>query len=128
MWQVINYKFAFPDERTYPDLPYRASSTILTVEPVSTIVTFNRTVRVVDDQKMEVSISIANLDPARDAAEGIVMQDEIPTGKTYVAGSAKVNGAPATLLGYSPLKLDVGPLPYYETRTVVYSVKSQTGS
>jgi uncharacterized repeat protein (TIGR01451 family) len=128
MWQVINYKFAFPDERTYPDLPYGASSTILTVDPVSTIVTFNRTVRLVDDQSMEVRISIANLDPARDTAERVVVQDEIPTGKTYVAGSAKVNGAPATLLGSSPLKLDVGPLPYYETRTVIYSVKSQTGS
>src|SRR5208337_2329605 len=98
-----NYKFAFPDERTYPDLPYRASSTILTVDPVSTVLTFSRTVRLVDDQNMEVRISIANLDPARDAAESIVLQDEIPTGKTYVTGSARVNGAPATLLGASPL-------------------------
>jgi uncharacterized repeat protein (TIGR01451 family) len=128
MWNVINYKFAFPDERTYPDLPYRTSSTTLTVEPVSTIVTFRRTVRLVDDQTMEVRVNIANMDPTRDAALNVILQDEIPTGKTYVAGSAKVNGAPAILLGYSPLKMELGPLPYYETRTVLYSVKSQTGT
>jgi hypothetical protein len=128
MWEIINYKFAFPDERTYPDLPYQQSSTIVTVEPVSTIVTCYRTVSVQDEQSMEVRVSIANMDPTRAAAVRVILQDEIPTGKSYVAGSATVSGTPATLLGISPLKLEVGPLPYYETRTVVYSLKQQAGS
>lgn len=128
MWRVINYKFAFPDERTYPDLPYQAPSTMLTVEPVDTIVTFRRTLRQLDDGSQEVRVSITNTDPTRAAASNVTLQDEIPTGKAYVEGSARTNGAPATLLAFSPLKVEIGPLPYYETRTVVYVMKTQAGS
>jgi hypothetical protein len=125
MWEVINYKFAFPDERTYPDLPYHVPATFCIVDPVSTIVTFDRNLHQLDTQQMEVKIVVANTDPTRAPAARVGLRDEIPAGKEYVWGSATVDGAPARILDYCPLKIDIGPLSYYQARTVVYSVKGQ---
>jgi hypothetical protein len=126
MWQIINYKFAFPDDRAYPDLPYGVPQTYLAVDPVDTIVTFTRTVSVLQDGTIQIKIAVANTDPLRYEATRVELRDQIPADKRYVPGSATVNGAAAVLLDANPLRIDLGQLPYYETRTVVYRLKSQT--
>lgn len=128
IWEVLNYKFAFPDDRTYPDLPYRIPSTYLVVEPVSTIVAFTRTVSVLEGDAVQVRVSVSNTDPTRANATQVVLREDLTTGKSYVRGSAMVDGATATLLGLSPLQVDLGPMPYYETRTVVYTLKGPGSS
>jgi hypothetical protein len=125
MWEVINYKFAFPDERTYPDLPYGTPATLLIVDPVSTMLTFERTVLLLDSGIIQIRILVVNSDPTRAPAGRAVLQDKIPNGKAYVRGSGTVNGAPATICSLNPIQIDLGPVPYYETRTVVYSINSQ---
>ena len=125
MWEVINYKFAFPDERTYPDLPYSTPATLLIVDPVSTILTFERTVLPLDDGTVQIRVLVVNTDPTRALAGRVVFQDTIPTGKIYVSGSGTVNGGSAILCSLNPIQIDLGPVPYNETRTVVYSIKTQ---
>ncbi len=126
MWEVINYKFAFPDERTYPDLAYSTPATLLIVDPVSTMLTFERTVLPLDDGSIQIRVLVVNMDPTRALAGRVMLQDTIPTGNSYVGGSGTVNGASATVCSLNPMQIDLGPVPYYETRTVVYSIKSQS--
>lgn len=125
MWEVINYKFAFPDEHTYPDLPYSTPQTFFTVDPVSTIVTCKRSVRLMNDQSVQIKIVVANADPTKAPAKRVVLEDAVPAGKAYIRGSGIVNGARATLLSLNPIKIELGPLRYDEKRTVIYSIKSQ---
>ena len=44
IWRNINYKFAFPDQRTYPDLPYEHAQCFTFAEPGSIIYKTERTV------------------------------------------------------------------------------------
>jgi hypothetical protein len=125
VWEVLNYQFAYPDDRTYPNVPYRAPDTYLIVYPVATIVTFTRTVSVLEEGSVQVRLAIANTDPTRWDADRVVLRENVPSGFTLLRGSASVDGAPANLLGTNPLQLDLGALPYYQTRVVVYILKPQ---
>lgn len=128
VWEVLNYQFSFPDDRTYPDVPYRAMDSALIVEPVSVIVSRTRNVIPLEDGSTQVRLVIANTDPVRYDANGVVLRESIPAGFVCIQGSVLVDGVPATLLGTNPLQLDLGPLPYYETRVVTYRIKAQGAS
>lgn len=125
MWDVISYHFAFPTDEIYPELPYKARRTSLSAEPVQTVVTFRRTVTVLDDDVVQVRVVISNTDPSGEDASAVTLQEETPPESTYVKDSAMVDGAPAVLLSSDPLKVEIGPLPYSEARTVVYQWKKQ---
>lgn len=122
IWDILNYKLAYPDERTYPDLPYKMPPSYLIVDPASTLLKSRRSVTVLADNSLQISVLVSNLDPAVWNADKIVLREEIPSGKMYVRDSALVNGAPAKLLAIDPLQIDLGPLPYYDSRTVVYRI------
>jgi hypothetical protein len=124
IWQLINYKLSFPDEPS-PDIPYNTPPASLIVEPVSATVALTQTVVTADDKTMTVTAEIANNGPLALPADRVILREEMPTGLSYVAGSATVNGTAATLLSVNPLQIDVGPLAYYESRTVVYKLKAQ---
>jgi hypothetical protein len=98
--------------------------TYLVVDPVSAIVTFTRTVSVQDDCSTQIRLAITNTDPTRFGANRVVLREIVPAGFAFVCGSASVDGAPATLLGTNPLQVDLGALPYDETRVVVYRIKT----
>jgi hypothetical protein len=122
IWDILNYKFAFPDERSYPDLPYRIPSTYLIVEPASTVLKWMRSVTPLQDGSLQIKLVISNLDPTAWDADRVIAREEIPSGKAYVTDSAIVNGEPATLLSVDPLQIDVGVMPYNDSRTVVYRI------
>lgn len=108
IWDNLNYKFAFPDERSYPDLPYRLPSTYLIVEPASTVIKWTRSVMPLEDGSLQISLVISNLDPTAWDADRVIAREEVPPGKVYVRDSALVNGAPAILLSVDPLQIDIG--------------------
>ena len=122
IWEILNYKFAFPDERTYPDLPYRMPPSYLIADPPSTVVKSTRSVVPLEDGSLQIALVVSNLDPAVWDADRVIVREEIPSGKIYVRDSATMNGAPARLLSTDPLQIDLGPLPYCDSRTVLYRI------
>jgi uncharacterized repeat protein (TIGR01451 family) len=126
MWNILNYKFSFPDDPSYPDLPYRAPQTFLTVDPVSTVVTYTRTMLPLESKEIQIRVVVSNTGSTRRDATRVVLRDDIPSGKVYVNESATVNGGRPILLDINPLTIDLGLIRYYETRTVVYRIQSQT--
>jgi hypothetical protein len=127
IWEILNYKFAYPDERTYPDLPYRIPSTFLIVDPPSTVVRWTRSVTPEEDGSLQISIIVSNADPTAWDADRVILREEIPAGKAYCRGSAMVNGEPAALLSVNPLQIDVGAVPYHDSRLVVYRITKDPG-
>ena len=124
IWELINYKISFPDEPS-PDIPYRMPPALVTVEPLAAMVALTQTVVPGEDKTITVTAEAANNGPLAIPANRVVLREEIPTGMSYVAGSAAVNGAAATLLSINPLQIDLGPMAYYESRTVVFKLKPQ---
>jgi hypothetical protein len=127
IWTVLNYKFAFPDERTYPDLPYKMPSSYLRVEPVSTVVASERSVSLQADGTVDITLVISNHDPTASDAVRVIVREEIPPGKTYVSHNVNLNGA-ATVLSLDPLEIDIGPLRYNDSRTILYRIKKAQAS
>jgi hypothetical protein len=123
-WEIINQKLSFPDVPS-PDLPYKIPPTSLIVEPVSAMVTWTRTVSPRDEKTILVNLTIANTGPLCVPADHVILREEIPDKQAYAPGSATLNGAPATLLSLNPLRIEIGALPYYESRTVAYTLKQQ---
>jgi hypothetical protein len=122
IWTVINYKFVFPDDHSYPDLPYKMPPSYLLVDPPSTMVMSQRSVTVLNDGSIQITLVVSNHTATALAADRVIVREEIPSGKAYVRDSAKLDGVPPTLLSVDPLQIDLGRLPYDHTRTVVYCI------
>jgi len=120
LWQIVNLKLSFPGQ-PIPDFPYKAASTSLRADPVTADVTFTRTVSPGANQSLAVTVVVTNTGPLAIPATGVVLHDEVPDGLA-LTGAPTVNGAPATLLSVNPIEVDLGGLPYYESRTVVYTL------
>ncbi len=54
-----------------------------------------------------------------------MLREEIPPNTVFVRDSASVDGASAVLLSTEPLQIRVGPLPWSQSRTVIYRLKKQ---
>jgi uncharacterized repeat protein (TIGR01451 family) len=87
--------------------------------------TLARTISSVDETATEIRIVISNLDPTRAGVDAVAVRDEVPSGFVYVANSAAVGGAPMELLGVNPLHVQLGQLPYNESRVLTYRIKLQ---
>jgi hypothetical protein len=124
IWENLNYKFAFPDDRSYPDLPYKTPASYLIADPSSTVLKSIRTVTLLEDGSLQVRLVVTNLDPAAWDADQVIVREAIPAGKLYVRDSATVNGAPVQLSSIDPLEIDLGALPHCDSRTIVYRVKA----
>ena len=124
IWRVVNQKLSLPDDPS-PDIPYKTPPASLTVDPWTATVALAQTVTPADDKSVTVTAEVANNGPLAIPADRVVLREELPKGLSYVAGSASVNGAPAILLSLDPLEIDLGPLAYYESRTVVFQLKAQ---
>ena len=123
IWENLNYKFAFPDGRRYPVLPYQLPESYLLVDPPSTIVTSKRSVDLQDTGIVQITLIVSNGDPSASNAERVIVREVIPTGKTYVKDSARLDGnPPTTFLSLEPLQIDLGRLPYNSSRTIVYRI------
>ena len=97
IWEVVNYQFAFPDERTYPDLSYKQSSSGLTVTPISTKIETKRSVHLSQDE-IELRLIIVNKDPTAADARRVVVHERIPEGCRYIPASA-LGVCPSNRLG-----------------------------
>lgn len=125
IWEDINYKFAFPDDDTYLDLPYKSPSSYLIVEPTGTLLEAKREVKLVDDGStivQSVTVEVSNKDPAAISARRVILREVIPTGYAYLADSTFVEGERVILLSVDPLEIDLGPLPYNQSRKVCYCI------
>ena len=123
LWSAISDQFLLPGDPRYPDILYQPVPTTLVVEPTNVKVSFKRIVSVIDENISEIRIVIFNIDSAGLDADQVFLRDDIPVGKVYVRDSATLNGAGVPLHDVAPLKMQIGPLPYYETRTVTYRVR-----
>ena len=124
VWEVVSYRFSFPDRSTsVPDVPYKMPSTYVAVVPPTVKLNVTRTATQDEDGSNQIRIVITNVDPLAYPAEGVLLREEIPVGSVVVRDSATIDGAQATLKALDPILLDLGPLPYYETRTVVFKLK-----
>jgi hypothetical protein len=122
IWELINYKFSFPDERS-AEVPYKQLPTALAVEPLYVLVTAARTVAIVDDTTLRVAFSIENADPFEFDASRVILRDEVPDGYSYVSGSATVNENPARTLDVNPVRIDLGAVPAKKSCTAVYQLR-----
>jgi hypothetical protein len=123
IWENLNYKFAFPDGRRYPVLPYQLPESYILVDPPSTIVTSKRSVDLQDTGIVQITLIVSNSDPSASNAERVIVREVIPTGKTYVKDSARLDGNPPPMfLSLEPLQIDLGPLLYKSSRTIVYRI------
>src|ERR1039458_3373217 len=110
IWEAINYKLAFPDDRSAPELPYKRQPTSLLVEPSSTLVQFSRTVTLAAPDTLRVEVTVVNADPdAYDATE-VILRDDVPSGQTYIAASATVDGTARQPTDLNPLRISLGKL------------------
>jgi hypothetical protein len=125
VWDILSYKFAFPDDKSYPDLPYKLPATYLVVEPVSTKVEFVRSMRLSEGGSIHVRVIVRNTDPTASPADNVVLREEIPAGKSYVRDTATVDGNAAILLGIDPLQIHIGPVEYDEERAVEFTMKAK---
>ena len=123
IWGLINYKFAFPDDRSYAELPYKPQSTSLLVEPAETVVQFSRTVAFVLPDTLRVKITVVNADPdAYDATE-VILRDDVLTGQTYITDSATVDGIQRQPTDLSPLRISLGKLAAGQQCILSYKLK-----
>jgi len=125
MWDIISYHFAFPSEDGYPELPYRLTNTSLIVEPSSVLLTIERTVSTVQDDALEIIVTVSNQDPAVAKATAVTVREEIPASWSYLDGTATVDGDHAVLAGIDPLLVKIGDLEYSQSRVVLYQLKKQ---
>lgn len=109
IWKVINYQFAFPDERNYPDLPYKKRSTYLYVKPALAVVKTRRLMQW-DGSHVQVTLTITNADPLKRKVTSLIVEEHLPTGYRYELGSAELSGAPAMVRSVDPLQVSVGPI------------------
>jgi hypothetical protein len=121
IWENVNYKLLFAGELTYPDLPYAASPSAVSVEPAGTVVAATRGVAIQSAGRHEITLRIENRDPMAWDAARVVVREQVPAGMAYVPG-ATVDGAPATLRSVDPLVIDLGPLANNASKTLVYRV------
>jgi hypothetical protein len=91
------------------------------------VVKWTRSVTPGEDGSLQISIIVSNVDPTAWDADRVILREEIPTGKVYRRASAMVNGEPATLLSVNPLQIDVGAVPYHDSRLVVYRITKDPG-
>ena len=77
IWSAINYKFSFPDDQSYPELPYKNQATSLLVEPSFVTIAHTRTVSPSAEDLM-VKITIVNNDPAEYDATNVILSDDVP--------------------------------------------------
>lgn len=110
IWEAINYKLAFPDDRTWPELPYKRQPTSLLVEPSSTLVQFSRTVTLVAPDRLRVKLTVVNTDPAAYDATEVILRDDVLAGQTYITNSATVDGIARQPTDLSPLRISLGKL------------------
>lgn len=125
IWTDVNYKFAFPDDDTYLDLPYKSLPSYLIVDPTGTFLEAKREVKLKDDGSsivQLVTVVVSNNDPAAISAKSVILREAIPTGYAYLADSTFVEGERVTLLSVDPLEIDLGPLPYNQSRKVCYCI------
>lgn len=127
IWENLNYKFAFPDERVYPDLPYKQPPSYLIIDPPATIVTSKRTVTPVAGGDIEIKIEVSNLDPTAWGADRVIIHEDVPP-KLCVPDSVRVNNEPASLLSIAPLEIDLGALPFGKSRIITYRIKGGAAS
>ena len=125
MWDNVSYHLAFPSDESYPEIPYRLTTTSLMVEPLSTLLDFRRTVSTVGPNTIEIKVTVSNQDPDATDASAVSIREEKPANWDYVNGSATIAGAPAVLLGVEPLIIEVGALNHSQTREVVYRLQKQ---
>jgi uncharacterized repeat protein (TIGR01451 family) len=124
LWENINYKLLYPDERTYPDLPYATPASALVVEPSGTVLQMRRSVTVHGDGSREITLQVKNIDPTAWEATGVIAQEQIPSGMVYVPGSVSLSDGTATLRSVEPLVIELGPLAYDHSKSVVYRIAS----
>jgi hypothetical protein len=125
MWDIISYHFAFPSDESYPELPYRLTTTSLLVEPSSALLEFQRSVSSVAADTIEIRVTVSNHDPDATNASAVSIREEKPVNWDYVNGSATVAGTPAVLLSVEPLVVQVGPLNHSQSRVVAYRLRKQ---
>jgi hypothetical protein len=123
IWENLNYKFVFPDGGRYPALPYQLPPSYLIVDPPSTMVTSKRSVNLQENGIVQITLVVSNSDLSASDAKHVIVREEMPTGKTYLKGSAHLDGNPlTTFLSLDPLQIDLGGLPYNGSRTIVYCI------
>lgn len=125
MWDIISYHFAFPSDNSYPELPYRLTTTSLIVEPSSVLLEFQRTVRTITPDTIEITLTVSNHDPDAQNASAVSIREEKPANCEYVNNSATVAGSTAVLHDVEPLVIKVGALNHSESRVVMYRFKKQ---
>ncbi len=123
IWDAINYKLSFPDDRSYPELPYKKQSTSLLVDPASVVATFTRSVQIIDADILRVKIVVANTDPGEFDASDVVLRDEISPGQSYVADSSVIEGIPKPPIELNPIRIRVGKLEAGKSLVVTYKLK-----
>jgi hypothetical protein len=123
IWRAINYKFSFPDDRSYPELPYKRPATALLVTPDSVVVSFSRTVWMSDDETLRVKIVIVNDDPEKYDASEVILRDDVSTGQTYIRDSCAVDGIARSPMELNPIRICIGKLDANESCTVTYKLK-----
>jgi hypothetical protein len=128
IWANLNYHFAFPDMRTFPDLPYRTPASSVRTIPTSTVVKSERTVELVVDGWLKICLRVENVDPTAYDADHVIIREEVPSGYVYVPDSVDVqdNGGTKvtyTLLSIDPVQIDLGPINHEESKKVEFAIR-----
>jgi hypothetical protein len=120
IWEILNYKFAFPDERNYPDLPYSMPSSYLKSDPPSVVLESTRAIEILDGDILQITLVITNVDPAALDAERVMLIEVIPPERIYARDSATVNDKSVALLSIDPLTINLGPMPHKDRKIVIF--------